>query len=82
MYTNANFQLSVRKQTRIALILNETMFFFNLPDKCSCQRPGDVLRLRMASRTLHTTRLQFVRIFGFQPQVVVRTAVRLHGLRR
>ena len=61
---------------------SDKAMFFNLPDKCSCQRLGNVLRPRMALRTFRTTRLPSVRIFGSSLQLVVRTAVHLHGLQR
>ena len=57
MHTN------VRKHTRIALILNETVFF----QLARRQRLGDVLRPSAALRTFHNTRLPSIRIFRFQP---------------
>ena len=66
MHTNADVQFRVRNQTRIALILNETVSF-----QLARQVPASVSEMfadpAWPLHTFHTTRLPSIRIFGFQP---------------
>ena len=81
MHTNADVQFSVRNQTRIALILNETVFF-----QFARQVPASVSE--MFADSAWPCALSTPHAFhpsessGSSLQVTVHAAVRLRGLQR
>ena len=82
MHTNADVQFRVRKQTQIALILNETVFFkfarqMFLP---ASRRRSETQHGRYALSTPHVCHPS--ESSGSSLQVAVHTAVRLRGLQR